>query len=78
MHYMKLSVFLIGICGGISGVVLGNLIQSFNTACFLTVVSIISIAVMLLFIMSSPLVSQPYYHDDWAKDSEKIDINNDQ
>lgn len=78
MHYMKLSVFLIGICGGISGVVLSNLIQSFNTVFFSAAVSIVSMAVMLLFIMSSPLVSQSYYHDDWAKDSEKRDIDNDQ
>lgn len=78
MHYIKLSIFFIGICGGISGVVLGNLIQSINTFEFSIVVLIVSMACMLLFMTLSTLVSQSNYYEDWGKDSEKTDIDNEQ
>ena len=42
------------------------------------VVSIFSAAVMLLFIMMSAVVSQAQYCDDWAKDSQKTEIDNEQ
>ena len=78
IRYIRLSTFFIGICGGVSGVVLGNFIHRKNTFEISMIVSIISVAVMLLFIMLSAVVSQSQYYDDWAKDSEKTEIDNEQ
>lgn len=78
MRYLRLSVFFIGICGGVSGVVVGNFIYKINTLKISMIASIISAAVMLVFTMLSALVSQSQYYDDWAKDSEKTEIDNGQ
>lgn len=78
MRYLKLSILFIGICGGVSGIMLGNFIHSKNTFEASMVVSIGSVAVMLLFIMLSSVVSQSQYYDDWARDSERIEIDNEQ
>lgn len=78
MSYLRLSIFFIGICGGISGVAAGNFIHHKNTPEIFTFVSIVSVAMMLLFIALSPLVSQSQYYDDWARDSEKNEIDNGQ
>ena len=76
MLYLRLSVFFIGIFGGVTGIIVGNFINSRNTFEISTIASIVSVAVMLLFIMLSTLVSQTQYYDDWAKDSENIEIDN--
>lgn len=78
MRYLKLSILFIGICGGVSGVAVGSFIHSRNTFEISNIASIVSVAVMLLFIMLSAVVSQTQYYDDWAKDSEKTEIDNEQ
>lgn len=78
MRYLRLSILFIGICGGVSGVVAGSFVHSRNTFEVLTMASLISVAVMLLFIMLSAVVSQSQYYDDWARDSEKTEIDNEQ
>lgn len=78
MRYLRLSVFFIGICGGVSGVVMGNFIHYRNTFETSIIASMVSVTVMLLFIMLSTVVSQSQYYDDWAKDSEKKEIDNEQ
>jgi DNA-binding CsgD family transcriptional regulator len=78
MRYLRLSIFFIGICGGISGIVVGNLIHSINTSEITMIASIVSVAFMMIFMMLSPLLSQTQYYNDWAKDSEKIEIDNEQ
>ncbi len=78
MRYLRFSIFFIGICGGVSGIVVGNFIYSSNTTPVSIIASMASTAVMLLFIMLSAVVSQSQYYDDWAKDSEKTDIDNEQ
>ncbi len=77
VHYLKLSICFIGICGGVSGVAVGNLINTINTFQISIIASIISVAVMLLFLILSPVLAQTYYDDEWAKDSEKTEIDND-
>ena len=76
MRYLRLSILFIGICGGVSGVAVGNLINRINTFEISIVASIISAAVMMLFLILSPLLAQTYYSDEWVKDSEKIEIDN--
>jgi DNA-binding CsgD family transcriptional regulator len=76
MRYVRFSILFIGICGGVSGVLLGRLIQEANTFEVSMAASIFSVAVMLLFMALSPLVSQTHYFDDWAKDSGIREIDN--
>lgn len=78
MRYLRLSILLIGICGGVSGIAVGNFIHHRNTFEISIIASMVSVAVMLLFIMLSTVVSQSQYYDDWAKDSEKTEIDNEQ
>ncbi len=78
MQYLSLSILFIGICGGISGVALGNLIDSVSTFEISIVASIGSAAVVILFLILSPVLTQTHYGDDWAGDSGKTEINNDQ
>lgn len=78
MRYLRLSIFFIGICGGVSGVAAGSFVYSRNNFEVSMIASIVSAAVMLLFIMLSAVVSQSQYYDDWAKDSERTEIDNEQ
>jgi len=78
MHYLRLSILIIGIFGGVSGIAVGNFIHIRNTFEVSMIASIVSAAVMLLFIMLSAVVSQSEYYGDWAKDSEKTEIDNEQ
>lgn len=78
MRYLRLSIFFIGVCGGVSGVAVGNYIHNKNTFEVSMIASVVSVAVMLLFIMLSAVVSESRYYDDWAKDSAKKEIDNEQ
>lgn len=78
MRYIRLSIFFIGMCGGVTGIVLGNFIHSRDTFEVSMIASVASAAVMMLFIMLSAVVSQSQYYDDWAKDSENTEIDNEQ
>jgi DNA-binding CsgD family transcriptional regulator len=78
MRYVRLSVFFIGIFGGVSGVVVGNFVHSSNTFEISMISSIISAALTLLLIMLSSVVSQTQYYNDWAKDSEQTEVDNEQ
>lgn len=78
LNYLKLSILCIGICGGISGIVLGQFVQYRRSFGVPLIASILSVAIMLLLIMCSVVVSQTQYYDDWAKDSKKTEIDNEQ
>ena len=78
MRYLKMSIIFIGICGGVSGVVVGNLIHSVNTAEIALIASLVSVSVMMIFMILSPLLAQEKYYSDWARDSEMSEIDNDQ
>lgn len=77
MRYLRLSIFFIGACGGVSGIVIGNLISSTDTFEISVIVSIISIAVMTFFMIISPIIAQTQYENYWAKDSQYTDVDND-
>jgi DNA-binding CsgD family transcriptional regulator len=75
IRYLRLSILFIGVCGGISGIVLGNLIDSSNTVQISIIASIISAAIMCVFLMISPIMSQAQFYNDWAKDSGYVEID---
>lgn len=78
MRYLKLSIIIIGICGGVSGVAVGNLIHGVNTSEIAVIASIISVSVMMLFMILSPLLAQEQYYSYWARDAERTEIDNEQ
>lgn len=76
MQYLRLSILFIGICGGIAGVAVGNLIDSINSFQISIVASIVSAAVVILFLILSPVLAQTHYGNDWTEDSGKMEIEN--
>ncbi|HWQ58857.1 MAG TPA: helix-turn-helix transcriptional regulator [Clostridia bacterium] len=78
MKYIRLSIALIGVCGGVSGVLLGNIISESNTFGISIVASVVSAAVMILLLISSPFLAQSHYESDWAKDSQRAEVDNEQ
>ena len=78
MRYLKWSIILIGVCGGVSGVAVGNIIHSVNTSGLTLIASIATASIMMLFMTISPLLAQEQYYSDWARDSEMSEIDNEQ
>lgn len=76
MTYVKLSIFLIGVCGGISGVVIGNIISSIDTSQFSIIASIIASAFLLIFLILSPSLVRAQQYNDWVKDAGRPEIDN--
>lgn len=78
MRYVKLSIFLIGVCGGISGVVIGNVLSSINTAEISVISSIVATAFLLIFLILSPSLVRAQQYNDWVKDAGESEIDNKQ
>lgn len=78
MRYLKLSTLFIGVCGGVTGVVMGNFLHGGHTAGIVLIASIVSAFFMTLFMIISPLLAKEQYYGDWARDSEMREIDNDQ
>jgi DNA-binding CsgD family transcriptional regulator len=78
MRYLRLSILLIGVCGGLSGIIVGNMISSTGTFEISIIASIVSATVMTIFMIFSPVVAQTEYENDWGKDSQYKDVDNEQ
>jgi Response regulator containing a CheY-like receiver domain and an HTH DNA-binding domain len=78
LRYLRLSILFIGGCGGISGIMIGDIISNTDTFEISIIASIVSVAVMTLFMIASPIIAQTQYENDWAKDSQHTDIDNEQ
>ena len=78
IRYVRLSILLVGVCGGVSGVVVGNLISTANNAGVSIAASLISAAVLILLIITSPIVAQSTYERDWAQDAQHSEVDNEQ
>nr|WP_300094225.1 helix-turn-helix transcriptional regulator [Sedimentibacter sp.] len=76
-RYVQLSILFIGICGGLAGVMLGNLIYEVDAFNLSVISSIISAGIMIVFLMMSPILTKTYYSDEWAEDSQRIEVDND-
>lgn len=75
MRYLRLSILFIGVCGGVTGVIAGNVINKINTNQISIIASLIAGAFLLLFLVLSPFLSQAQFFEDWAKDSGRIEID---
>jgi DNA-binding CsgD family transcriptional regulator len=76
MKYLRWSILFIGICGGVSGVVVGNLINRINTFKISIAASVISAAVVIFFLILSPVLSKMYYKNERSEGLEKLKIDN--
>lgn len=76
--YVKMSVLLIGVAGGVSGTLLGNLVTTANDKIASIPVSIISVGIVIVLLMISPMLSNTYFKEGWANDSKKMEISNDE
>lgn len=78
MRYVRLSIFLIGLCGGISGVVVGNVISMIDTARLSIITSLVATAFLLIFLILSPSLVRAQQYNDWVKDTGRAEIDNKQ
>jgi DNA-binding CsgD family transcriptional regulator len=78
MKYVRLSILLIGVCGGVSGILLGKIISDTGTFGLSIAASVVSAAVMQILVMTSPIIAQSHYESDWAKDSQRSEVDNEQ
>lgn len=78
MRYLKTSMFFIGVCGGLPGMLVGNFIYRIRSYDIAMIVSIGFAFLLMLFIILSPLLVKDQCYSEWAKDSEMRDIDNDQ
>ncbi len=78
MKYIRLSILLVGICGGVSGVLLGGLISDVGTFGVSLAASVVSAAVMISLLIASPFIAQGHFENDWAKDSQHPEVDNEQ
>ena len=63
-------------CGGISGVVIGNVISSIDTVQFSIIASIVTTAFLLIFLILSPSLVKAQQYNDWVKDAGRSEIDN--
>ena len=78
IRYVRFSILFVGICGGIAGVVVGNIITITNTAEMSIISSIFAAVIMLSFLMISPIFIQAQLKNDWGKDSGNMEVDNEQ
>jgi len=76
MSYLRWSILLIGICGGVSGVVVGNLINRINTFEISIAASVISAGIVIFFLIMSPLLAQTFNGNAAVKIPEKNTADN--
>ncbi|SDM77620.1 helix-turn-helix transcriptional regulator [Acetanaerobacterium elongatum] len=76
--YVRHSIILIGICGGISGIVVGRVLNnSTSTSPMSIATSFVSVGIITLFLILSPVLSQTKEGDEWTKDINRMEVNND-
>jgi DNA-binding CsgD family transcriptional regulator/uncharacterized protein YhhL (DUF1145 family) len=78
MRHLRLSILVIGLCGGLAGITVGNFISWNGTFGISIAASVVSAVVMLAFMFVSPIMAQADYVNDWGRDSNNTDISSGQ
>lgn len=78
MRYIRMSILFIGICGGVSGVIIGRTIHAANSSEVSILVSMLSATILIFLLILSPAFVHKNYFDDWIKDSTHIDVDNEE
>jgi len=74
MRYLRLSIVVIGLVGGVSGIAIGNIISLIGSFEVSIAISIFSAVVMLAFMFVSPLMERADYVNDWGLDSNRTEV----
>ncbi len=74
MRYIKVSILFIGVCGGVAGIAIGNMISRVGTFEISISVSVLSAVVMLAFMFVSPVMERAEYVNDWGRDSGNTEV----
>ena len=75
IKYIRRTIVFVGICGGIAGVIAGNLIVSMREATIAA--SVIVSTVMMLLVTFYPLMLNDHFKS-WTEDAEKSEVDNEQ
>ncbi len=75
VKYIQRTIVFVGICGGVAGVIAGNLIVSMREATIAA--SVIVSTVMMLLVTFYPLMLNDHFKS-WTQDAEKAEIDNEQ
>lgn len=75
LRYIRLSILLIGICGGVSGIVVGNLISEVSIVKASIMSSLLAAVFMIIFLALTPFITNARYYNDWAGDSCMSEIS---
>lgn len=74
MRYIQMSILVIGIFGGVSGIAVGNMISRIGTFEISISASIVSAVVMIAFMFVSPIMDRADYVNDWGLDSNHTEV----
>ena len=77
IRYVRCSVVIIGIAGGLAAILLGKLLAAWGERSSIIAVSVSAVAVVIL-LMLSPGLARIYFHENWSDDSRKPEIDNEQ
>ncbi len=75
LKYIQRTIVFVGICGGVAGVIAGNLIVSMREVTIAA--SVIVSTVMMLLVTFYPLMLNDHFKS-WTQDAEKSEIDNEQ
>lgn len=74
MFFLRMSILIIGLCGGIPGVLIGNGIDSANTSRVIIAVSAALSVSTILVLVVSPTIARILFDENWARDVTKVEI----
>ncbi len=74
IKYVRVSIILIGICGGLSGLTLGSWASASPAGAGIAA-AVISAITMVILLSLSPWLTRAYFSDKWAEDSKMPDVN---
>ncbi|MEA4920345.1 MAG: helix-turn-helix transcriptional regulator [Clostridiaceae bacterium] len=74
MRYVRMSILFIGLLGGVSGIVVGNIISRTGTFDISISASIVSVLVMIAFMFISPIMERADYLNSWGLESNHTEV----
>lgn len=78
MKYIIISTIFIGLCGGVTGIIIANTLNNSNVFEISIIACLISIIFIIVFMIFSPIIVLENYYSDIADDSAKSEIENEQ
>jgi len=74
MRYLRFSILIIGIFGGVTAVLIGNGFSAANNMQISIIISVASSVAVVFVLLFSPLIARICFDKNWARDSALIDV----